>query len=664
MIGMARHLLAQRQRPLTPETPAIELWRSYRWSIHPDRRREAALLMAGQAADDPHRRQRLLEGQGWGDDPLAAVSLELAAQSSQRLGRHAQADQTWDAVLQRFPRSPSAAEALRQQAADDPAIGLKLLAQDPAHPAALAVAADLDPAIGPHQGALHLARWGPSWPNASTRIRAACADNTPTSPSPPQRQQLAKALAHLGAGETALRCLNGDTARGETALAIGRSLLYSTKRQQRQGERLLIGLAQAEPSSDAAMEAARLLSDPLLPDPALLKALPPVLSERSAAVAAGRVRLADGKDAETVLNRWPDDPASWQLQWDLAREALLEQRWSLAQDLLEQLPAPALPGPLEGRRRFWLGFSHQRQGNQLLAERNWSWLIQHQPPGYYRWRAQVRLQRDDATENAGTDPSDWQPLDDSDNLVNRLWRLGLIPEAWSTWRSRHHKANQDLSPQQRLVEGRLRIAQGDRWTGLDQLWRLSLRWRTPTCRERAQLHQSQFPRPFTATFQQAAAQEQVSQNLLLAIAKQESRFAAGVASIAGAQGLMQLMPATAEELAGHPLSLDQLRDIELNTQLAARYLHQLLELWQQNPVLAIASYNAGPGNASRWASEESTQDPELWIERIPFPETRYYVKKVLANWNGYRTPHGSAHCEQKGAGQTVPDPQPKQQPAP
>ena len=151
-------------------------------------------------------------------------------------------------------------------------------------------------------------------------------------------------------------------------------------------------------------------------------------------------------------------------------------------------------------------------------------------------------------------------------------------------------------------------------------------------------------------------------DLLLAIAKQESRFAPGVASIAGAQGLMQLMPATAEELAGRPLSITELRRTDLNTQLAARYLHDLLELWDQEPVLAIASYNAGPGNTTDWLSEEATEDPELWVERIPFPETRYYVKKVLANWVGYREPLRSGHCQQQGTGQSVSKPNAQHQP--
>jgi soluble lytic murein transglycosylase len=95
------------------------------------------------------------------------------------------------------------------------------------------------------------------------------------------------------------------------------------------------------------------------------------------------------------------------------------------------------------------------------------------------------------------------------------------------------------------------------------------------------------------------------------------------------------MPATAEELAGGALSQDQLREPTRNARLGARYLAQLLEQWQGNIVLAIASYNAGPGAASQWVTPALKNDPELWIERIPYPETRLYTKKVLGNLWAY-----------------------------
>ena len=92
----------------------------------------------------------------------------------------------------------------------------------------------------------------------------------------------------------------------------------------------------------------------------------------------------------------------------------------------------------------------------------------------------------------------------------------------------------------------------------------------------------------------------IRSELPLAIAKQESRFSPAVASPVGAVGLMQLMPATADEVAGRALSRDDLEQPELNARLGSRYLARLLRQWNGNPWLAIASYNAGPGAAGSW----------------------------------------------------------------
>jgi len=131
----------------------------------------------------------------------------------------------------------------------------------------------------------------------------------------------------------------------------------------------------------------------------------------------------------------------------------------------------------------------------------------------------------------------------------------------------------------------------------------------------------------------------VGPELLLAVARQESRFSPTVQSAVGAVGLLQLMPDTAAELAGRPLSLAQLQEPARNTQLGARYLAQLLEQWRGNPFLTVASYNAGPGAVQSWlgaGAADLGREPELWVEAIPYPETRLYTKKVLGNLWSYR----------------------------
>ena len=388
-------------------------------------------------------------------------------------------------------------------------------------------------------------------------------------------------------------------------------------------------------------------------DPAVLDALPSGLQTQSAAVAAARVRLANGENASTVMQRWPNDPDVWQLQWDLARAALLKQQWSEAKQLLERdTKLGPLPGPLEARRLFWLGFSLEQQGEQAAAHQLWERFIHSTPPGYYRWRAMERLKQTpplDLRQPLSTPtPDAWRPLNSDSALTNTLWRLGLTAQAWDAWRSAQ-APNQTTSHPEQLVEGRLRLALGDTWKGLDQIWRLSLRWRSPNCTELEQLHRSQLPRLFTTEMSKAADAQQLRQELLLAISKQESRFSPGVTSPVGAIGLMQLMPATANELAGTTLTEQMLREPRRNINLGARYLDQLLALWEGDPFRSIASYNAGPGAVSSWPDPNGEIDPALWVERIPYPETRYYTKKVLDNLIRY-SERNHSFCEPTSGG--------------
>ena len=211
--------------------------------------------------------------------------------------------------------------------------------------------------------------------------------------------------------------------------------------------------------------------------------------------------------------------------------------------------------------------------------------------------------------------------------MNELWRLGQVHAAWEAWQAQADPAVPP-PPEERLAEGRLRLAIGDTWMGLDQLWWLSLRWRDPSCHQRGLLHRSQFPRLFETEIKTAAEQEGIQANLLRAIAKQESRFAPGVVSPAGAVGVMQLLPSTATEMADAPTSTPMLKDPANNFELGARYINHLLEQWEDDPFRSIASYNAGPGAVASWMQPTDQDDDALWVERIPYPETRFYTKKV------------------------------------
>ena len=645
-------VLRRLHTPLTPSLSSADLWTRYRWSINPSERREAALLLAARSSDSAERSQRLLAHQGWGNDPIAAVALKHQALNAAKLGQPLDEQKRWQDLLQRFPDSAASADARYHLGQAKPALHTDLFLQQPGHPAALAAAAETKKE-SPKQAsaALHLARWGARWPGAASQLREACNRISGDGLNQDDRLTLARGLASLGDARAAESCLQGTPTTPASALAIGRVLLRGTAEQQERGTQSLLELAINHPDDPAALEAAALLSEPLKPDPTVLDALPEALQQRSADVAAARVRLSDwgngdSANAMSVLKRWPTNPAAWQLQWDLAREALLKDQWSTAEALLEAIPSSSLPEPLAARQQFWLGLTLSKQDQTTEADQIWKHLVKTHPRSYYTWRAEVRLGRGelpDLHQASASRPgvlgdsfrSHWEPLQSGDPFVDRLWRLGQTQEAWETWRNQQPPSDQPTNPKQKLVEGRLRVAVGDSWTGLSRLWRASLRLVNQSCEERELLHRSQHPRLLSQVFETASQQEAVRNELLMAIAKQESRFSPSVSSPVGAVGLLQLMPATAEELAGGSLTSDELREPTRNAGLGARYLAQLLEQWQGNIVLAVASYNAGPGAASKWVTPALKNDPELWIEQIPYPETRLYTKKVLGNLWAY-----------------------------
>ena len=143
-----------------------------------------------------------------------------------------------------------------------------------------------------------------------------------------------------------------------------------------------------------------------------------------------------------------------------------------------------------------------------------------------------------------------------------------------------------------------------------------------------------YPLPYDSTFRQYAEDASISPTWAYGVARSESLFMRDVRSRAGAIGLMQLMPTTGRDVAKElqlPYSgLDTLTDPDSNIRLGTTYLGQMAERYGGNQVLATAAYNAGPHRVDAWLPEKGTIDARIWIENIPFNETRGYVRRVLA----------------------------------
>ena len=142
-----------------------------------------------------------------------------------------------------------------------------------------------------------------------------------------------------------------------------------------------------------------------------------------------------------------------------------------------------------------------------------------------------------------------------------------------------------------------------------------------------------YPLPYQSTFQRYSAEAQIPSTWAYGVARSESLFMRDVRSRAGAVGLMQLMPATgravAREIRLPYTGLNTLTDPQHNIRLGTTYLGQMTERFGGNRVLATAAYNAGPHRVVKWLPADGSLDARIWIENIPFNETRKYVRRVL-----------------------------------
>ena len=149
-----------------------------------------------------------------------------------------------------------------------------------------------------------------------------------------------------------------------------------------------------------------------------------------------------------------------------------------------------------------------------------------------------------------------------------------------------------------------------------------------------------FPLGFEKEITRAAKREKINPAWAFAIIRRESSFMSDANSPVGAKGLMQIMPATAKQLAQKRVTKKKLLNATYNIKLGTQYLQQLLKQFNGNQVLATASYNAGPHRVKQWLKNGKALPADIWIETIPYTETREYVKSVLAYQQIYQQKTG------------------------
>jgi soluble lytic murein transglycosylase len=157
------------------------------------------------------------------------------------------------------------------------------------------------------------------------------------------------------------------------------------------------------------------------------------------------------------------------------------------------------------------------------------------------------------------------------------------------------------------------------------------------------VHNRGLPLSDVAIIRKQAAKKHLDPALIAAVIYAESKFEPRPSS-AGAQGLMQILPQTAYYLAhlsgGSSFTAADLARPDINVAYGSYYLRYLLDHYGGNEMLAVAAYNGGLANVDRWQAQALTRGGSLTVDRIPFPETREYVQRVLSAQQEYRQTYG------------------------
>jgi soluble lytic murein transglycosylase len=306
------------------------------------------------------------------------------------------------------------------------------------------------------------------------------------------------------------------------------------------------------------------------------------------------------------------------LRWR-ARTSLREARWKR---LLTDIAAMPDAEKNSEEWRYWRAIAQIESGQAFAAIADLESLRQER--SFYGFLAADKLDKDYA-------------LDHSDLMVNeaKLAELEARPEILrarelffvgqdSRGRSEWDAAMRQLSGDEKSQAAIL----ADRWG-----WHSRAIAAVASTGEYNDLS-IRYPLPYKESFELFSTAASIPSTWAYGIARSESLFMRDVRSSAGAIGLMQLMPATGRDVARDiklPYQgLTTLVDPESNIRLGTSYLGQMAARYGGNQVLATAAYNAGPHRVDGWLPQNGSLDARIWIENIPFNETRKYVKRVLA----------------------------------
>lgn len=340
-------------------------------------------------------------------------------------------------------------------------------------------------------------------------------------------------------------------------------------------------------------------------------------SQRAKIYSRFGIKLAiDGhKDAEqwlTKANEVGDD--SQMTRWHLAY-LLRKQEWEKVSKLIEQLAPQKVS---ENVYTYWLARAYEVLDRTQDAQVLYAQLAKSRH--YYGFLASARLDQPYHLQHAAVEMSQ-QAIDKvlampSTARAYELRQLNRLHQARLEWRQTQLALGEDQKLASTVVSSE--------WGWHDQAIFTFSR----------EGYLSDIPRRFPTAYQDIITREanknRIDPQWAFAIARRESSFMPDAVSSANARGLMQVLPSTAKYLEKKRVSSKQLLDVETNAKIGNKYLRYLMNKLDNNTVLATASYNAGWRRVKQWLPESEAMEADIWVELIPFKETRNYVKAVMA----------------------------------
>ncbi len=352
---------------------------------------------------------------------------------------------------------------------------------------------------------------------------------------------------------------------------------------------------------------------------------------------------------QLLLTKFGDSDAAAEYRWQKAQERAAAKDYRAAWHWAQPIPTRNTTSILAPRAGFWVGKWATKLGRQGDAKAAFEYVLSQYPQSYYAWRSAAMLGLDVGNFDSvrQLNPEVVAPtrslLPAGSETLKELYLLGQDTDAATLWRTEFKNSNQPTVAEQ-FTDGLMDLAKGENLEGISQISQLEDR---ETPQEQAQYQalsqqltywQARYPFPFLQEIETWSQQRQLNPLLVTALIRQESHFEPQIRSVAGAIGLMQVMPGTAKWIA-EQINLQQYNaeDPNDNIKLGTWFLDYTHREYDNNSLFAIASYNAGPGNVSKWRNELGISDPDEFVEAIPFDETRGYVRQVFGNyWNYLR----------------------------